>query len=297
MIQAQKIRSETESSVAWESHGKRAAKNSLIAAAINIVRSRSLAWTSRSLARIGSALSLFTTRAGECCRAASCTRKRKMGRSRQRRWRRRRRGIGGPLASTTDKNRYYEFTAAPRLRGIATITSSVVARVVGARTPVASPAVANAVVVVDVRRRRRRRIFMFICNRLRSFSSFWPPPPLLCCVFPIELSHRGPEARNQPRGRYAGIYRVSREATAVTWNCLDTLGDREENIRYCFRRKTHRGRWLILSDLWIGGRSREFRAHRNDLIQYDEAYPFCCRNSRCWSKSASQSGGLRRGRG
>lgn len=37
-----------------------------------------------------------------------------------------------------DKNRYYEFIAAPRLRGIATITSSsVVVRVVGARTLVA----------------------------------------------------------------------------------------------------------------------------------------------------------------
>jgi len=67
--------------------------------------------------------------------------------------RRRRIGEGeGPLrASTTDKNRYYEFTAAPRLRGIATITSSVVARVVGARTPVASPAVATVDVVVAVK--------------------------------------------------------------------------------------------------------------------------------------------------
>lgn len=171
-------------------------ENSVIAAAINIVRSRSApARTSRGLARLGSArlgsLSLSLRAAprelAECVvcrrRAASRTRKRKIGR---RRWRRRRqrrrrrwrqRGIrGSPLLPPhTDKNRYYEFTAAPRLRGIATITSSVVARVVGARTPVASPAVAN---VVDVRRRCRcRRIFMFICDRLRSSSSFWPPPP------------------------------------------------------------------------------------------------------------------------
>ena len=87
-------------------------------------------------------------RAGVCVCVCVCVEQRH-ARERER-WDaggRRRRGIGEPLASTTDKNRYYEFTAAPRLRGIATITSSVVARVVGARTPVASPAVATVVVV------------------------------------------------------------------------------------------------------------------------------------------------------
>lgn len=137
-----------------------------------------------------------------------------MGRSRQRR------AIGrGGLASTTDKNRYYEFTAAPRLRGIATITSSVVARVVGARTPVASPAVAN--VVDDVRRRdrRRRRVLMFIRDRPRSSRRFLPAAAVAVARFysPSSLSRRGPEARNRPRGRYRRyIQGVPRDSCAYS---------------------------------------------------------------------------------
>lgn len=124
-------------------------------------------------------LSLLTTlrRAGVCVVEQRHARKRERWDAGGRRWR----GIGEPLASTTDKNRYYEFTAAPRLRGIATITSSVVARVVGARTPVASPAVATVVVVAV-------EFSCIICDRLRSFSSFWPPPSR--CAFYSPSSYR-----------------------------------------------------------------------------------------------------------
>lgn len=88
------------------------------------------------------------------------------------------RGGAEPLLPP-DKNRYYEFTEAPRLRGIATITSSVVARVVGARTLVASAvaaaavaAVAVAVVgVVVVTNHEFSCLSMIICSRLKAVSN------------------------------------------------------------------------------------------------------------------------------
>lgn len=99
----------------------------------------------------------------------------------------------GPLF-LPDKNRYYEFTAAPRLRGIATITSSVVARVVGARTLVASvaAAVAVVVVVVVVTNHEFSCLSMIIYNQLSAVFDKLVARPIQSWRFDCKWTHVPP---------------------------------------------------------------------------------------------------------